>query len=176
MKMKISKVTTIGVYGCDEATFFKLLVRAKVDTFCDIRSRRGMRGSKYSFVNSTYLQDRLHKLGIRYFHFKELAPSEQTRAIQKKQDSSQGVLKRDRAGLDPAFVRAYQEECLSQFQSTDFLNSLPPDAEVITFFCVEASPEACHRSLIAERLSQDQKIQLEHLTHEGPDSVEDTDA
>lgn len=174
MKMTISKITTVGVYGCDETTFFKLLVEAKVDTFCDVRSRRGMRGSKYSFVNSSYLQNRLRDLGIRYFHFKELAPSEQTRAVQKKQDASQGVLKRDRVGLDPAFVEAYQEECLSRFRPTEFLILLPPDAEVITFFCVEAEPEACHRSLIAGYLSHDRKIQLEHLIHEGPDSVEDT--
>ena len=53
------KFVTIGVYGSDEATFFEALQRAGVDTFCDIRWRRGVRGAKYAFANSARLQKRL---------------------------------------------------------------------------------------------------------------------
>jgi hypothetical protein len=30
-------------------------------------------------------------------------------------------------------------------------------------FCVEGNPEACHRSLVAERLHEDWGIPVEHL-------------
>jgi hypothetical protein len=67
------KIVTIGVYGFDQESFFQALLNAKVDTFCDLRMRRGMRGSTYEFVNSSSLQKRLDELGIRYLHLKELA-------------------------------------------------------------------------------------------------------
>jgi len=49
---------TIGVYRATEETFFKKLVENNIDTFLDIRRRRGVRGSKYSYVNSNKLQEK----------------------------------------------------------------------------------------------------------------------
>ena len=69
------KIVTIGVYGFDEARFFEALRKVKVDTFCDIRNRRGVRGSTYAFANSLRLQARLAELGIRYLYRKDLAPT-----------------------------------------------------------------------------------------------------
>ena len=66
------KIVTIGVYGFDEAGFFEALRKAEVDTFCDIRSRRGVRGATYAFANSMRLQARLASLGIRYIRCKLL--------------------------------------------------------------------------------------------------------
>jgi len=57
---------TIGVYNSTEKEFFEKLLKNKVDTFCDIRQRRGVRGAKYSFVNSNRLQERLSELDIKY--------------------------------------------------------------------------------------------------------------
>ncbi len=74
------KIVTIGVYGFDQESFFQALLDAKVDTFCDIRMRRGMRGSKYAFVNSSSLQKRLGELDIQYLHLKDLAPDHEIRA------------------------------------------------------------------------------------------------
>ena len=45
---------TMGVYGSTEASFFKKLEQNNIDTFCDIRQRRGVRGSKYRYVNSLW--------------------------------------------------------------------------------------------------------------------------
>ena len=50
------KLVTIGVYGFDEASFFAALQTAGVDTLCDMRQRRGVRGADYAFVNSKRLQ------------------------------------------------------------------------------------------------------------------------
>lgn len=76
------KIYTIGVYSSTGQDFFSKLVENKIDTFCDIRQRRGVRGSKYSFVNSNCLQIKLAELEIKYSHILELAP---TTAIREKQ-------------------------------------------------------------------------------------------
>lgn len=97
-------IMTIGVYGFDEQSFFSALTNAEVDTFCDIRRRRGLRGSAYAFANSRRLQERLAALGIRYIHMRELAPSSAVRDIQKVDDNRRGVGKRRRVALSPAFI------------------------------------------------------------------------
>ena len=45
----VLKIYTIGVYGKTEDEFFDALVENEIELFIDIRARRGMRGSKYSF-------------------------------------------------------------------------------------------------------------------------------
>ena len=64
---------TIGVYNSTEEEYFSKLVENNIDTFCDIRQRRGVRGSQYAFVNSNRLQARLLDLDIKYAHFINLA-------------------------------------------------------------------------------------------------------
>jgi hypothetical protein len=160
--MSLSFVT-IGVYGFDEPGFFKALVNNKVDTFCDIRMRRGMRGSRYAFVNSTYLQQKLLELGIRYVHRKDLAPSTAVRSQQKEIDAAQDVTKRARTALSEAFIRAYEDECLQSFDAVFFVKSFDSAAHRVALFCVEQHPDACHRSLVANKLEQDLNIHVEHI-------------
>jgi uncharacterized protein (DUF488 family) len=157
------KIVTIGVYRFDEPGFFQALADAKVDTFCDIRLRRGMRGSAYAFVNSARLQKKLAEMGIRYLHLKELAPSKGSRDKQKEEDRRIGTAKRSRERLGQAFVEAYESERLSVFDSARFVQGLGSNAEVVALFCVEREPEACHRSLVAGRLQQDLGVAVEHL-------------
>ncbi len=159
-----SKIVTIGVYGFDQESFFNALLDAKVDTFCDIRRRRGMRGSTYAFVNSSSLQKRLSELGIRYLHLKNLAPSHEVREEQKREDEKLSIAKRSRKELGQTFIQAYEKECLSTFNSQDFIEQLGQDAQVIGLFCVEREPEACHRSLAAKRIAHDLELKLEHIT------------
>lgn len=157
------EIVTIGVYGFDEEAFFHILRAAGVDTFCDVRQRRGMRGARYAFANSARLQTRLEDMGIRYLHIKKLAPSQATRSLQRQDDESQGVTKRERTVLSPEFVRAYEAEYLSYFDSDSFLTRLGPDARVVALFCVEREPAACHRSLVAQWLARDWGVTITHL-------------
>ncbi len=157
------KIVTIGAYGFNKDSFFQALLNAGVDTFCDIRMRRGMRGSTYAFVNSASLQRQLSELGIRYVHVKALAPNQRIRDRQKQEDERLGVAKRARTELGQTFIQAYEEECLSHFISSEFLKGLEQDMRVIGLFCVEREPEACHRSLAAKRLAQDLGLQVEHI-------------
>ncbi len=157
------KIITIGVYGFDKDGFFQALLDAGVDTFCDIRLRRGMRGSTYAFVNSERLQQRLNELNIRYLHIKDLAPDKTIREQQQLEDKKSGVAKRERKKLGQAFIQAYEQKCLSTFDSREFMKLVGQDARVISLFCVESEPEACHRLLAAKRLAQDLELQVEHI-------------
>ncbi len=158
------KVVTTGVYGFSEEEFFQALQEAGVDTFVDIRQRRGLRGSTYAFANSKRLQERLAELGIRYLHYKELAPTKEVRQRQQEADKTSRTAKRQRTGLSQAFVDAYHEEILDNFDPQTLLDALPPEARVIALFCVEREPEACHRSLVAQKLHNELNLTVEHIT------------
>lgn len=160
--MKI-KIVTIGVYGFDEATFFEALCKAKVDTFCDIRSRRGVRGATYAFANSKRLQARLAELDIRYIYRKDLGPTKVVREKQAEADKATKTAKRKRTELGEAFIEAYHTECLSEFKPESLLDELESDAQVVALFCVETAPEACHRSLVADKLVKSLDLEVENI-------------
>lgn len=157
------KLVTVGAFGFSEEGFFQALQEVGVDTFCDVRQRRGVRGAEYAFVNSQHLQARLAEMGIRYLHVKELAPTTAVRTQQHVADKASKTAKRQRSQLSPAFVTAYQAEILNPFNPQTLLDALPSDAQVVALFCVEREPTACHRSLIAEKLAQVWGVELRHI-------------
>lgn len=159
----IERLYTTGAYGKTEEIFFRQLEQAQVQVFCDIRRRRGVRGSQYSFVNSKYLQRALADRNIGYRYIPELAPSPEIRAAQHAADQVAGVLKRARTELGDEFKRRYVQEVLNPFDSEAFARSFDPATKRIVLFCVEGSPAACHRSLAAARLQQNWNVVLEHL-------------
>lgn len=159
----ISKVYTIGVYGKSAGAFFDTLSQAQIDVFCDIRRRRGVRGSLYSFVNSAQLQRRLHEAGIGYQHVVALAPTDAIRAAQKNDDKRLNEQKRTRECLGEAFKNAYKRDILDQFDLSGFLESFDERIKRIALFCVEGAPLACHRSLVADRIHSEFRIPVENL-------------
>ena len=112
---------------------------------------------------SQRLQGRLAELGIRYIHRKDLAPTKTVRDKQVKTDKAAKTAKRMRTVLDKAFITAYYTECLAEFDPHGLLNNLEANAQVVALFCVEKDPEACHRSLVADRLATEFKLELEHI-------------
>jgi uncharacterized protein (DUF488 family) len=155
---------TIGAHGWDAERFFGALVAAGVDTFCDLRARRGVRGREYAFANSQRLQARLAELGIRYVHRLDLAPSAAIRSEQLAADAATHTAKRLRTQLSPAFIDSYRRGPLNGFDSARFLTDLGPEARVVALFCVEREPAACHRSLLAGRLTHELGVKVTHLT------------
>jgi len=155
---------TIGVYNSTEKEFFKKLTDNNVDTFCDIRQRRGVRGAKYSFVNSNRLQQKLTELDIKYGYVPELAPTTEIRDLQKEIDHDKKELKRDRHELGKVFVIEYKNKILNKFDFESFFEKLDQiGANRIVFFCVEEYPQACHRSLVTDRLKEKHKYKITHL-------------
>ena len=147
------KFFTIGVYNSNEANFFQKLTVAEIDIFCDIRQRRGVRGSKYAFVNSQRLQQRLADLGVGYVHEKGLAPTKEIRELQKAHDMNNGQLKRQRTRLGSVFCREYENQIVNNFDFDGFFRNLEQrSAQRVALFCVEEQPHACHRSLVAAEI------------------------
>ena len=146
---------SIGVYNSTEQQYFKKLTDNNIDTFCDIRQRRGVRGSQYAFVNSNRLQEKLTELDIKYGHVLELAPTSEIRDLQKEADNQKGELKRDRNELGRVFTLAYKDRILSKFDFDYFIEKLEEiGAKRVVLFCVEEKPEACHRSIVTDKLEK----------------------
>lgn len=146
---------TIGVYNSTEQAFFNKLIENKIDIFCDIRQRRGVRGAKYAFVNSARLQNSLNKLKINYKHIKDLAPTQDIRELQKNADIQTGINKRDRNKLGNIFTTAYKDRIVIKFDFNSFIKELGElEISRVVFFCVEEKPEACHRSVVTDYLEK----------------------
>jgi len=155
---------TIGVYGKTETDFFTSLTNKGVDLFCDIRQRRGVRGKKYSFVNSLRLQKKLENLNIKYLHIKDLAPTKEIRESQKEEDFQKNILKRDRTKLGKVFISKYNKEIIEPFDFEDLFDSFQKNnLKRVVFFCVEEEVLACHRSLIANKIVEIYNQEIEDL-------------
>lgn len=147
---------TLGVYGLTAEEFFNKLTQNQIDTFVDIRRRRAVRGSKFSFVNSKRLQNKLAELKINYLHVLELSPTNEIRNLQKEADKKTGVAKRERNELGETFISEYKRQILSNYDLNKLLSELEKfGSSKAVLFCVEKEPSACHRSLVTEKLSND---------------------
>jgi uncharacterized protein (DUF488 family) len=155
-------VATVGVYGFTAGAFLDALREADVRLLLDVRQRRGVRGSEYAWANATRLQAALADAGIEYRHHKELAPTTQLRQAQYREDDRLGVGKRSRVELAPAYRDGYLRQILDRVDLRPVVAEMPDDATA-ALFCVERDPEACHRSLIAERLTAEFGLDVLHI-------------
>jgi len=149
------EIYTIGVYGLTAEEFFNKLLINQIDTFIDIRRRRAVRGSSYSFVNSRKLQKRLAEEGIRYLHILDLAPTNEIRALQTQDDEETGIHNKKRKVLADIFISSYRRQILNKFDFSRLIGQLEKlNTKGAVLFCVEKEPKACHRSLVAESLEK----------------------
>ena len=156
------QLATIGVYGFDQDSFLAALNAAEVRRLLDVRQRRGVRGPEYAWANSLRLQKALADAGIAYEHHRELAPTTELRQLQYGEDERLGVGKRSRSELAPEYARRYRDEILDRVDLKPLAEALPDDG-VTALLCVERDPEACHRSLIAERLATRHGVTVTHI-------------
>ena len=157
------RVVTIGGYGFTEERFGEALETEGVDTFVDIRQRRGVRGATYSFLNSRRLQRLLAGRSIRYVHLRDLAPTSEIRAIQQTNDARSNTSKKQRSSLSHDFRSKYEATILGEFSAASFLNVVGESANTVALFCVETLPSACHRSLVASWLSDSMGVTVKHV-------------
>jgi uncharacterized protein (DUF488 family) len=158
----MSQVATIGVYGFTLEEFLRKLDDAGVRLVLDVRQRRGVRGPQYAWANSKRLQTALAEAGIEYQHRPELAPTTELRQLQYREDDRLGVGKRSREQLAPEYRERYTSEILDHADLDAVVAGLP-DAGAGALLCVETDPEACHRSLVAERIATDHGLTVTHL-------------
>ena len=93
---------------------------------------------------------------------KELAPTTELRQLQYREDDRRGVGKRNRVALAPEYAERYIREILDPFDLGALVAELPGHS-VTALFCVECDPEACHRSLVAERLRAEHGLPVTDL-------------
>ncbi|HEY5197370.1 MAG TPA: DUF488 domain-containing protein [Solirubrobacteraceae bacterium] len=156
------RAATIGVYGFTLDGFLDALGEAGIRRIVDVRQRRGVRGTEYAWANSLRLQAALAQAGIAYGHHAELAPTTELRQVQYREDARQGVGKRSRVELAAEYRERYTHEILDRVDLGALLDGLP-DREVFGLLCVERDPEACHRSIIAERLAAEHGVRITHV-------------
>ena len=155
---------TIGVYNSTADQFFSKIIENNIDAFVDIRQRRGVRGAKYAFVNSKRLQDRLAEMNVKYLHVIDLAPTKEIRELQKVADKQKSEQKHERQKLGDVFRIEYKNRIIKNFNFSEFLKQLQYiNAKKVVFFCVEEHPEACHRSLVADKLEKEFDCRINHL-------------
>jgi uncharacterized protein (DUF488 family) len=162
----VPEVATIGVYGFEGETFLAALGDAGVSLVIDVRQRRGVRGPQYAWANSKRLQAALADAGIEYEHRPELAPTTELRQLQYREDEKEGVGKRSRVRLASEYVERYTREILDPVDLEALAEDLPSRGAA-ALLCVERDPEACHRSLIADRLASLPGVSVRHLRPPG---------
>jgi uncharacterized protein (DUF488 family) len=155
------KIYTIGVYNSSEHEFFNKLIENNITHFIDIRRRRAVRGSKYSFVNSTRLQNILKSLNINYTHLLDLAPTNEIRQLQKNADKKNTVLKSKRENLSSDFINSYNIDILKKF-SLEYFVKLEKYNKIV-LFCVEEKAHSCHRSLVTDKLESEYGFKIVNL-------------
>jgi len=156
------RIATIGVYEWTPDAWLDALREAGVRRVLDVRQRRGVRGPRYAWANSRRLQAALAEAGIEYRHHPELAPTTELRHLQYAEDARRGEGKRSRTVLAPAYVEGYTREILDRAHLEPIVDDLPRDGAA-ALFCVERDAEACHRSLVAERLHERFGLAVVHL-------------
>jgi hypothetical protein len=67
-----------------------------------------------------------------------------------------------RSELAPEYVARYTAEILDQVDMAPIVSGLPTEGAT-SLLCVERDPQACHRSLIAERLADRHGVSVLHL-------------
>ena len=142
--------------------FLAALRDAGVRTLLDVRQRRGVRGPEYAWANARRLEEAVTAAGITYRHLKQLAPTTALRQLQYAEDAREGVGKRSRVQLAAGYVEGYTREILDPVGIRPVLDALPPEGAA-ALLCVERDPEACHRSLIAERVAATRDVDVEHI-------------
>jgi len=134
------KLYTIGFTQKRAETFFELLRRNGVQRLIDIRvSPEGQLAGFARKNDLPYFLDRL-AAGCQYVHLPELAPTKD-------------ILQEYRADGDWA---RYVERFETLMDARRIPAALPRDefeAQVSCLLCSEATPEKCHRRLVAERLA-----------------------
>jgi uncharacterized protein (DUF488 family) len=158
----LGRAITIGVYGWDAASFLAALRAGRVDVVLDLRRRRGVRGQEYVWANSRRLQGLLAGAGIGYEHLLELAPTNEMRKALYAAAAARGESQRERTGLTEVYRSEYVREILGRADLERLLAGYDRSSTG-ALMCVERSPRACHRSLVASALHDRHGVAVEDV-------------
>jgi uncharacterized protein (DUF488 family) len=143
-------VATIGYEGAAVEPFLDALRRAHVDLLVDVRAVA--RSRRFGFAK-TRLAANLAGAGIEYVHLRRLGTPADGRAAAK-------------AGRHDALRRIYREHLATPEAQADLarLADLVEGGRRVALLCYEADPAACHRSLVADALTDMTSAEVVHLS------------
>ena len=130
---------TIGYEGLDVPRFLKFLTCNKIRILVDVRELAFSRKRGFS---KTALSEALERMGIRYVHLSKLgSPRDLRHQLRDREDY-------------PAFFDAYRQHLQGQEGAIDDLMTLIEEGCGVCLMCFEKEHEKCHRSLLAEFVSE----------------------
>lgn len=143
------EIYTIGFTKKSAREFFEMLEKNKIKQVVDVRLNNTSQLAGFTKKND--LEYFLKKiLNIDYFHFEFLAPTEELREIYPKNNNWDLYARKFRELLD-------ERKIINKLNESFFENKT-------CFLCAEATPENCHRRLVAEYLKEHWKeVKIIHL-------------
>lgn len=141
-------VYTAGYEGTSIDGFLNLLVENGIEQLIDVRNNPTAR--RYGFHKST-LTRLLNRLNIEYFHFAELGIKSEIRQLFPA-DGGRGIM------FDEYEVTTLTKEATAVKTVSDLVRQRPS-----VLVCMEADPLCCHRSRLAEPVSELTGLRIVHL-------------
>ena len=141
-------VYTAGYEGLSIDGFLNMLVENGIECLVDVRSNPTAR--RYGFHKST-LSRLLHRLDVEYRHFSELGIHSEARRLFPAN-----------GGRDELF-RQYEETTLATEETAIETVSALVRRRPSVLVCMESNPLNCHRSRLANRVSQATGLPIIHL-------------
>ena len=145
------KIYTIGFTQKNAQTFFTLLRESGIQRLVDIRLRPS--GQLAGFARQEDLPYFLQHLadGCQYIHLPELTPTKEILDEYRSDKDWQRYVKRFEILMDERHI-------------PDMLDSLSFAEMQNCLLCSEASPQQCHRRLVAERMAHTwSNVEIIHL-------------
>lgn len=142
------EIATIGYEGSDIDALLDALKCAGIQVLIDVRAVPWSR--KPGFAKRA-LAERIEAAGMVYVHLGGLGNPEDGRAAAK-------------AGRTEEYRRIYTDHLAGAAAARDRARAVDlATNEPVYLLCFERRPEACHRSLLADRLAADHGFAIRHL-------------
>jgi uncharacterized protein (DUF488 family) len=149
-------LATIGYEAATVQSFMDALTEARVDVLVDVRAIASSR--RPGFAKSA-LSANLAAAGIEYLHLRGLGTPADGRAAA-------------RAGRHEEMHRIFAAHLETPVARADLdvLVGMLRDGRRACIMCLEARPEHCHRSLVADVVARRTPVRVEHLFPGGRDA------
>jgi uncharacterized protein (DUF488 family) len=142
-------IATIGYESATVRTFLDALKAAGVELLVDVRAVASSRRPGFA---KTKLAANLQEAGIDYLHLRALGTPADGRAAA-------------RAGRHEEMRAIFMEHLATEEAQAELetLADIVRSGRRVALLCLEANPEHCHRTMVADALVSKLKVRVDHL-------------
>jgi uncharacterized protein (DUF488 family) len=145
----VKPLATIGYESATVRSFLDALRDAGIDLLVDVRAAARSRRPGFA---KTRLAANLQEAGIEYLHLPGLGTPAEGRAAARAGDAA-GMKEVFREHLESAAAQAGLDALITRVESE----------RRVCILCLEAEPEECHRSLVADAVAARIPVHIVHL-------------